>query len=381
MLTQYSSRSSLTRKHSAVHKVYVPASARQNQYLLVVLKLDEAMSNMARQMNKADGDYDGFYRFIGNGFLSLCRQQQLNNVSFIARDKLVRVRYAEEPQMIETQQQLLFFYNPARHSGVRSIYDPNQLCDKLEFLFLATGDALRNQASSFHRQVVELLPKLAERLNVTVSQFKLKDHQHLTYDIFSAAKGDKATRTHGFRHLSERYRQQSMLLPATANSQTFAIARLPVDNRILAQFDSVPQAEERYNLVYTRISEVFFAAARQFNLKHLAIIANGKIPVVRAASDGSYIRPEGELLHLGFDTANTGGDYVSQWHNQRLADSVQLVFYAADTDINRKGYGRFVNQVSDCLKMVCRELGYQNQRDAVMMRFYQHLSYSLPERS
>lgn len=375
-MLKLSSRKSLVRKRGAVHKVYVPASARENQYLLVECKLDRTWVERFIDQPLTTRNYQEFYRKLSHHFFDICKQYQLTNVNFIAKDQLVRVRYGEEQQVIETPQQLIFFYNPACHSGMRSFYDINFLTDKIELLFLSTGDEVRQGSAQFHQSVSQLISEWATDIKLPSSRFKVKDHQHLTWDIYAAEKGDKATKTHGFRKLPDRYQQQLFILPGKRSSLTFAIATLPMTMNLLQQCDIDLTAEDPYNPLYTHISETFAKFAKQYNLNQVAIIANGKVPIIRHAEE-EYFYPQGELLRIGFQPDQLGGSFISQWDSRNMVDSINLVFLASDSDFTSRGYGKFINHLTSALKDMYAELNFCPTRDAITLRFYQHLSYQL----
>ncbi|WP_438863449.1 DUF3083 family protein [Neptunicella sp.] len=375
-MLKINSRQSLVRKRGAVHKVYVPASARENQYVLVECKLGRQWIEDYIEQPLTTKRYDDFYRKLSHHFFDSCKKHQLINVNFIAKDQLVRVRYGEEQQVIETPQQLIFLYNPASHSGMRSFYDVNFLTDKIELLFLSTGDEVRQDSAHFHQRVSQLVNEWRTEIKMPLSNFKIKDHQHLTWDIYAAEKGDKATKTHGFRKLHDRYQQQSFILPSNRNCLNFAMATLPMTMNLLQQCDIDLAAEDPYNPLYTHVSETFAKFAKQYNLNQIAIIANGKVPIIRHAQE-EYFYPQGELLRIGFQPDQLGGSFISQWDSRNMVDSINLVFLASDSDFTSRGYGKFINHLTSALKDMCAELNFCPTRDAITLRFYQHLSYQL----
>ena len=64
---------SLIRRHSAQHKVYVPSSARENQYMLARLPISEAMlAKFAHTIdNHSEQPYKVFYETLAEIFLKL----------------------------------------------------------------------------------------------------------------------------------------------------------------------------------------------------------------------------------------------------------------------------------------------------------------------
>ena len=102
--------------HSSLHKVYIPQTAKDNQYLLAELHVSEAL--LAQYADQAN-----CYKELGQLFFTLCQQAGLRHVSFIANDKLPVVRYHTEAFSFQTQDQILFFYNPRYHEAQQSFID------------------------------------------------------------------------------------------------------------------------------------------------------------------------------------------------------------------------------------------------------------------
>lgn len=374
------SRITLIRKRSAAHKVYVPEQVRENQYLLVEFKPSFELLEFISGKSGCGVYFADFYRNLSHSFFNLCEEFEFSNVSFIAKNKLVRVMYAQESQVIETPQQILFMYDPKTHTGLRTFFNPDLLADKIELLFLATGDDIRANAPQFHQRVNGLIQKFAEQIVLDIGTFKIRDHQHLTYDIFAGHKGNKKTLTHGFRPMQTRYQQQGLLLPKAKEEMNFAIANLPMSRQLLKRCEIDDSAEDPYNPLYAYISDLFVNIAKDYNLNQLAIVANGKFPIIRQDNE-DYVIPNGELLNLGFKPSGSGGLFVSQWDSKNLVDSIKLVFIATDNDHNRRGYGRFVNHLTQVLNDLCMALGYMKEQDVITLRFHQNLMYLLPKKN
>ncbi|TLU59920.1 DUF3083 family protein [Thalassotalea litorea] len=377
-MLQHRTRSSLIRKRSAAHKVYVPATARQNQYLLIEVKPDSLLTQF--QSTYPQTIPEQFYQALTASFFQMCAQHNIENASFIAKDKLVRVIYSEEQQVIETDQQLLFLYNPTTHQGRQRFYDPQRWARKIQLLFLATGEDIRENAPQFHQKITQLITEFVKQNGLHLNEIEVKDFQHLTYDVFAAHKGEKRTQPHGFRPIEQRYLQQQLILPAQRQTMTFAIANLPVTNGLLRLCDIDGDAMDPYNPLYTLIADRFTKLARQYNLNHLAMVANGRIPIIRQSDEDSIV-PEGELLNLGFDTHAINGLLVSQWDASKLVETIRLVFIASDHNCSHRGYGRFINQVTQVLAQLATQLGYTKEKDTITLRVHQHLMHQLPEQN
>ena len=301
------SRITLIRKRSAAHKVYVPEQVRENQYLLVEFKPSFELLEFISGKSGCGVYFADFYRELSHSFFNLCEEFEFSNVSFIAKNKLVRVMYAQDSEVIETPQQILFMYDPKTHTGLRTFFNPDLLADKIELLFLATGDDIRANAPEFHQRVNCLIRKFAQQIVLDIGTFKIRDHQHLTYDIFAGHKGNKKTVTHGFRPMQTRYQQQGLLLPKAKEQMNFAIANLPINRQLLKRCEIDDNAQDPYNPLYAYISDLFVNIAKQYNLNQLAIVANGKFPIIRQDNE-DYVIPNGELLNLGFKPGGNDDD-------------------------------------------------------------------------
>lgn len=373
-MLHYQKRHSLVAKRSNAQKVYVPANARENQYLLLSFRPSyELVSQLTQQLTD---DYGLFYQILSQQFFELCEAHGLHNTHVIANQKLARVRFNEEQQIIETAEQLLFFYNPGYHTGHHSFVEKSQLAEKIDFLILSTGENVRENAHYFHQQTIELLNDLAKRFAIPLSEFKIKDHQHLTYDIYAPERGDRQTKTHGLRDLSFRYQQQSLELPIDFNRQTYAIANLPMTLRLSKTVEYETNSEPCYGRLYQRIADEFDAIAKKYELSKVAFLANGKAPIVRLANDNNVLLGK-ELNYLYFDLQKESSSMLGAWQNDELTDTLYLVFCADEVALYRNSYAKFVNQLTLAVKELCLTLGYEPQKDVVMLRFFQHLSYQL----
>ncbi len=65
----------------------------------------------------------------------------------------------------------------------------------------------------FHNKVQKVLNTLQEQLLVNQPQFKLRDHQHLTYDLFAKEKGNKESYGYKLRSLFPRYQSRQCNIP------------------------------------------------------------------------------------------------------------------------------------------------------------------------
>ena len=164
---------SIIRKRSAAHKAYLPGNVRDNQYILAEFTLSDGMfqqfSNKYSEL-KPQPFYD-FYQQLSSIFFKLTDEVELNNCQFIANDKLARVRYSQEMYQWQTNQQILFYYNPANHHFKKSFFDSNKKAKKVSLLFLATGSDIRFNAATFHHKVSQVVQKFCQQINLDRRKF------------------------------------------------------------------------------------------------------------------------------------------------------------------------------------------------------------------
>ena len=372
-MLQLKKRPSIIRKRSTANKVYVPGNARDNHYLLVSFRPEHVA--LATDDSEAKKTFSDDYRQFSEQFFSLCQRYDLHNTHIIANGKLARVRYGEEQQHIETDEQIIFFYHPAMHTGHHLFVNDGQSVDKIDLLFLASGEQLRETAYLFHQQVMALMAEFALLMNVPLSQIKVKDHQHLTYDLYAHERGHKQTKTHGLRQLRYRYQEQGLEISEHSQNLTYAITNIPVNltmrQKIHQNFDEHIRYRDFYQSVISQVTQL----CRQYELSHWVLVANGQIPLIRASTQHS-VPARRELLDIGIEAVQAHEPliYVDE---ARLVDSLSLVFIGTDQDLQRNGYGKFVNQLSLLIKELSLSLGLEPERDALILRFFQHLSYKL----
>ncbi|MBE0363323.1 hypothetical protein PULV_a3511 [Pseudoalteromonas ulvae UL12] len=368
-MLQLKKRPSIIHKRSSANKVYVPGNARDNHYLLVSFRPEHVA------LATTDPRFADNYRQFSEQFFALCQRYELHNTHIIANGKLARVRYGEEQQHIETDEQIIFFYHPAMHTGHHLFVNEAQTVDKIDLLFLASGEQLRETAYLFHQQVMALMAEFALLMNVPLNQIKVKDHQHLTYDLYAHKRGHKQTKTHGLRQLSYRYQEQGLEISPHSQNLTYAITNIPVNltmrQKIHQEFDEHIRYRDFYQSVITQVTRL----CRQYELSHWVLVANGQIPLIRATTQHAESARR-ELLDIGMDAVQAYQPLIFVDEAQ-LVDSLSLVFIATDQDLQRNGYGKFVNQLTMMIKELSVSLGLEPERDALILRFFQHLSYKL----
>lgn len=374
------SRSSLIRKKSAQNKVYIPANNRENQYLLVEFELSELI--IAQLMTAKGIDQHAlasFYLEFKQNFFNSCKANGINNAMFVAKDKLVRLRFGEESQVIETSEQLIVFYDPKRHQGFKACYDKEQLVSKLVLAVFAMGEDIREQAVLLHQKATQMVAELAQAVGQSADLFKVRDHQHITYELFAAEKGDKKTTTHGLRFVPNRYQQQSLILPDDTKHNGYVVANLPIPMHLIEQAESNISVEQPYQVLYKSIIRTLTDVADEQDVNKLAVMANGLQPIVRS-NQNEQIQISDELVYLAFGE-DEDQEYIADWNATNLVDSVSLVFKPTTTDVQQNSFGRYLSKLNQVLRLMAKVMGINPETEDVMVRFHQNTQYQFPTKN
>lgn len=370
---------SIIRKRSASLKAYVPSSSRDNQYILAEFPVsDSLLASATSRITNNDAKYYNCYQKLANLLFTLSNDFAIKNSLFVANDKLVRVRYSQEMHQWQTKQQIIFYYDPLKHTLQNSFFDANTRAKKITLVFLATGTDIRQGAAVFHQKVRELLYTFASQVNVPLKQIRLRDHQHLTYDIFAKNKGCKTSQAHKFRPIQQRYLSQDVTTPNNTDSITYAIINLNINHRISQLVEIDPKSSDAYNPLYTYLTDTFSLVAKRFNLNNGALIANGLVPIVRHSLH-EIVSKLGELQMLGYNPKQSPCGIVSKWQANEFVDNAQLIFVASYEDGKEQSHAKFVNQIEQAMGLLATELEIPIKKDELTMRFHQHIAYNLVE--
>jgi hypothetical protein len=366
----------MSRHRSTANKVYLPSNSRYNQYLLAEFKITDKLLAHFKDNNSSDKlkPWQGFYQKLSEQFLSTCEEVGLENVHFIANDKLPRVRFNQEIRCWETEQQMEIFYNPAYHQSYKSHFDGTRRAQKVSLLFLATGEGIRINAAAYHQKVSNMLNAFFASIELPSAAVRLRDHQHLTYDLFARDKGIEGSNGHTLRLIKNRYQAADFNLPEQHDTMSYVIASLPISRRMLKQIDVNLSADHPYAKLYAMLGEACVKAAHKHNLLNGAFIANGTTPIIRNSDKKSEQRI-GELFMLGYDPKQPKNDFICRSSDEQLVDYAQIIFAATDKNIENKGYGKFMETVDKTLRTFCKSLDINPQADELTVRFHQHLAY------
>ena len=370
----------ISRMRNTQHKVYIPSSARENQYLMVKFPLtDQLIAKYSSLIDeKSSEPYTKFYQKLAKIYLGVCDNLNIENCQFIANDKFARVRFSPEKMTSQTEQQLLFLYNPQYHTSQNSYFDGAKRAKKITLLFLANGDDVRVQSAKLHQQVKKAVYDYAKALEFDTYKVRVCDHQHLTYDLFAKEKGLEDKQVHKFRSTINRYAADGFDIPINKDALTYAVVDFPINRRIRSLVNIDENASEQYNELYNLIADAFISSAKHNHLNNGAVIANGLVPIVRNGKDENVIA-SGELLMLGYNPKNTDGGYTCKWSSDKLVDTIHLIFVASRQNETSHGYGKFVNQIEQALRSFAKSLDFVNDKEEMIIRLHQHIGYFLDE--
>ena len=347
-------------------RVYLPTNARASHYLLAEIIPDEGFYTQFSDINTC-------YDEIARQLFTHCDENEIHNVHLIANDKLPVVRFSEEAYQFETQKQMLFFYNPQYHEAHKVHYSKDQASKKIRLLFLATGSDLRAHSAQFHNKVKNVLSKLQAGLFANQPQFKVRDHQHLAYDIFAREKGNKESYGYKLRSLYPRYQARDCIIPEDHAEMTYVTFSIPVTRAIKAQMQA-QLSQQDVSPFYKYFADAFKRSCDANNLTHLGMVANGAAPIVR---NSKIDKNEGnaELQKLSFDVESNQPQLKCFYQSDNLEETLHFVIVASAQDKQPAGYGKFMNQVEKSIDQFCNELPINKERQQLTVRFYQHISY------
>lgn len=352
---------------NASNRAYIPKKSHSNQYVLAELKPDP---EFYQHFGGAQACYDKLSRL----FFRMAEDVGLANIHFIANDKLPVIRYHSEYFCFQTEKQMLFFYNPKYHEAQNLFIKPNYDARKIRLLFLATGDDIRANSAEFHKKVHRLLKHFkAELPDTAPAQLKVRDHQHLSYDLFSGAKGNRETYAYKLRSLYARYEKRHCNLPEPRQELNYVTVNLPLSRRLKQQLGL---HDHDFGALYQRMQDAFFAACEAQQVQRCAFVANGKAPLIRN-SKVDVTESNAELQKISFDPTAEDAQRLSFWDADNLVETVSFIMVAGDEDDVERSYGRFVNRVHKALEQTADAYGLRDTHDDLVVRFYQHISYLL----
>lgn len=366
----------ISRTRRVQHKVHIPSSARENQYLLAKFAItDSLIERISGPVDhNSEQPFLAFYKKLSELFFKINEELDIESGQFVANDKFTRIRFSPEKITAQTEQQILFLYNSRYHFSQKSYFDATKQASKIHLVFLSNGDEIRHNSAIFHQKVVKAITKFTEQSGMETEEVRICDHQHLTYDLFAKDKGIQGNQVHKLRSISNRYAPDEISIPANTDELTYAIVDMPI-NRRLSKLVKLDHSEgENYNPLYNYIADAFMSAAKKHNLNNGALIANGLVPIVRRSDDEATVA-KGELMMIGYNPKSANSGYICKWAAEELVDSVHFVFVASEQDKTSHGYGKFLNQIESVLHSIAQKLKYNNDKEELIVRFHQHIGF------
>jgi len=366
------------RDRNGAHKVYVPNDARDNQYLIAQFKLTPALIEHV-QPNYKNGnteDLGRFYKELSQKIFSLCQQHGIETVSFIANDKTPIVRFNMDFERIETNEKIMFFYHPQFYRGQTSFFSDDYMAQKIKILFLATGDNIRVNAALFHQQVRDVITRLSDEFSPANVDIDVRDHQHITYDLFANNKSKQLSQSHKFRPIATRYQSQHVSFSEDIDSQTFVVVNFPMDHQLRNLVAINDNSDAPYDGLYQELQRLFIQAMDKNQIENAVMVANNKMPLVRHSN-----KMEGDKSST-FHMINTNNEGLavfedSLWDGKILCDVIKFVFIVPPNQCSDRGYGRYINQVTKVVENIAQACAVTPNKQQILMRVYQHLGYTL----
>jgi len=372
----------ISRSRSSANKIYLPSSTRENQYLLVDIPLTNELIASVQPADKNSNidNLSALYYHLSEMFFSFCDQFELKNAAFIANDKLPKVHFNSEEYQVESAQRIVFFYDPALHTVRQSYFHGKQRAKKIKLLFLTSGEDVRSNSPRFNAQVCQVLKAFSDKIGLDSSSIRIRDHQHLTYDLFAKDKGCQRSQGHKLRSIPVRYASQQLELPEAITEISYAVATLPLSEQLKRSVCLDFSSDQPFAPIYELINEKLQVAAKQFNISSGAVIANGLVPIVRQLNndeDQEAITRVGEIQKLTYNSENPQQDFVLSCDGNALINEVYIVMAASKENFANQGYAKFLQKVENTLSALAEELNINGKTDEILIRMHQHISFNL----
>jgi hypothetical protein len=365
---------SILRKHRAGDKVYLPKDSRDNQYILAEFPLtDELLEKVVGSIDTSvKKPYQKFYQKLAVSIFETVEKFGISHANLVANNKLVRVRYSGEQQVLHTEQQSFFFYCPSHNATFKGYFDGAVKARKIKLLFLATGEQLRLNSAAFHEKIFNAVTEISENLGLAQNEIKVRDHQHITFDLFAKEKGLKDTITHSFREMADRYSKQGFDIGEDHTSLTYTVVSIPMARRLLKGTDINYDADQPYQALYQKIEDAFKSSVEKNAIKHAALLGISASPIVRYNKEDS-VNLNGEIVGIGFDPSKEETFVTSMWEGDTLVDTIRFIFFANERDESNNNYGKFANQSIQAVKDFADTVNWKKDHDDIIVRIHQHI--------
>jgi hypothetical protein len=368
----------LSRSRNSQHKVYIPSSVRENQYLLAKFTLtDEIINKIAGKIDESSAQpFQNFYEKLSTLFFKICNDLNIESSHLVGNDKFTRVRYSPEKLTAQTDDQIVFLYNPLYHFSQDSYFDGAKKARKISLVFLTNSDDIRANAPALYQKVHDAIVEFSKQTGLTENSVRVCDHQHLTYDLFAKEKGVSGSQTHKLRPISVRYKAADVEVDPDSDALTYVTVELPISKRIRELVTIDETSSEPYNALYNFIADAFISSSKKYDIHNGAVIANGLVPFVRSSEDDIVVT-NGELQKLGYNPEQTSCGYTCKWAADKLVDTASLIFIASNKNQTSVGHGKFLSQVEQALRSMAEKLEYVNDKEELKVRFHQHVGHNV----
>lgn len=365
---------SILRKHRAGDKVYLPKDSRDNQYILAEIPLtDKLLETVVGAIDTSvKKPYQKFYQKLAVSIFETVEKFGISHANLVANNKLVRVRYSGEQQVLHTEQQSFFFYCPSHNATFKGYFDGAVKARKIKLLFLATGEQLRLNSAAFHEKIFNAVTEISSNLGLAQGEIKLRDHQHITFDLFAREKGLKDTITHSFREMADRYSKQGYNIGEEHTSLTYTVVSIPMARRLLKGTDINYDTDQPYQALYQKIEDAFKSSVEKNAIKHAALLGISASPIVRYNEEDS-VNLNGEIVGIGFDPTKEETFVTSMWEGDTLVDTIRFIFFANERDESNNNYGKFANQSIQAVKDFADDVNWKKDHDDIIVRIHQHI--------
>ncbi|MGJ8681728.1 DUF3083 family protein [Paraglaciecola sp.] len=365
---------SILRKHRAGDKVYLPKDSRDNQYILAEFPLtDKLIETVVGSIDSSSKKpFQKFYQKLAVSIFETIEKHGVSHANLVANNKLVRVRYSGEQQVLHTEQQSFFFYCPSHNATFKGYFDGAVKARKIKLLFLATGEQLRLNSAAFHEKIFNAVTEISENLGLAQDDVKVRDHQHITFDLFAKEKGLKDTITHSFREMADRYAKQGFDIGEDHTSLTYTVVSIPMARRLLKNTEINYDLDQPYQALYQKIEDAFKSSVEKNAIKHAALLGISASPIVRYNKEDS-VNLNGEIVGIGFDPTKEETFVTSMWEGDTLVDTIRFIFFANERDESNNNYGKFANQSIQSVKDFADAVNWKKDHDDIIVRIHQHI--------
>jgi len=361
-------RSLISRVKQQENRVYVPAEARDNQYIIAELAIND---NLIAQVSdhSLNPTPKELLSLLLNKVRRVIAQHEIDYVAVVASNKFIRVRYGVDNEINTTQEQHIVYYNPLKSKGVIGLCpEDTQSLKSIRVVCFATGDNLRDNAALFHQKVTNLVSDLKQSFDF-IEAIKVQDHQHISFSLekHSSSTNSKA---HGFRVIEKRYESSGLVLPDERNSKAFIVVKANFSELLT---EKVLNQNYDVSHMHAEVSHLLIQLAQEVGINHMAYIASKRYPVVKSNFVVGSGNQKGELISLNF--GNTEHEVIQQIDDDYINSSAHIVFYMPENTVVKFGYAVYINKVIKLLDRLSQKLHLTEHDKAMLLRFYQHFSY------